>query len=100
MKATIEIDATPQEMRLLLGLPDVEPLQREMMEKLRRKMLENLDTNDPVALMKMLMPMPEQFKTLESLQNTFWQALMKSVDVSSDSEEKTTNSKPSSGKKP
>lgn len=89
MKATIEIDATPQEMRLLLGLPDVEPLQKEMMEKVRIKMLENLDSNDPVAMMKMVMPMPEQFKSLESLQNAFWQTLMKGIDAG-DSDSKSS----------
>lgn len=92
MKATIEIDATPQEMRLLLGLPDVEPLQREMMEKVRLKMLENLDSNDPVAMMKMVMPMPEQFKSLESLQNAFWQTLLKGIDVK-DTETKSSSKK-------
>ena len=37
MKATIEIDATPQEMRVLLGLPDVEALQQEVLEKYAQK---------------------------------------------------------------
>ena len=82
MKATIEIDATPQEMRVLLGLPNIEPLQEEVMQKLRTKMLDSLDNNDPVALMKMVMPMPEQFKAMESLQNAFWQSMMKGLDDS------------------
>ena len=36
MKVNVDIDMSPEELRKLLGLPDVEPLQREMMEKLRR----------------------------------------------------------------
>lgn len=91
MKATIEIDATPQEMRLLLGLPDVEPLQKEMMEKLRLKMLESLDKNDPVSIMKMILPMPEQLKSMESLQTAFWQTLMKGMEMGES--EKTSESK-------
>ncbi len=82
MKATIEIDATPQEMRTLLGLPDVESLQEEMLEKIRAKMLESLDTNDPAALMKLFMPMPEQMKSFQSLQESFWKAMGKGMDLS------------------
>lgn len=82
MKATIAIDATPQELRTLLGLPDVEPLQEEMLEKIRAKMLESLDTNDPAALMKLFMPMPDQMNSLQSLQESFWQAIGKGIDLS------------------
>lgn len=83
MKTTIEIDATPQELRTLLGLPDVEHLQEEMLEKIRAKMFESLDNNDPAALMKLFMPMPDQMKSFQSLQEAFWQSLAKGVNVSS-----------------
>ncbi len=82
MKATIEIDATPQEMRTLLGLPDVESLQKEMLEKMRAKMLESLDSNDPAALMKLFMPMPDQMKSLQSLQESFLNVIGKGMDLS------------------
>ena len=88
MKATIEIDATPQEMRTLLGLPDVEHMQEEMLAKIREKMLESLETNDPTALMKLFMPMPDQMKSFQSLQESFWSAMGKGVDSSASEKKK------------
>jgi len=82
MKTTIEIDATPKELRTLLGLPDVEPLQEEMLEKIRTKMFEALDTNDPAALMKLFMPLPDQMKSFQSLQEAFWQSTGKAANLS------------------
>ena len=74
MKATIEIDATPQEMRALLGLPDVEALQREVLEKIREKTLAGIEANSPEELMQRFMPTADQFKSMEALQASFWQA--------------------------
>ena len=82
MKVTIEIDATPKEMRTLMGLPDIEPLQQEWMEKIRDKTMVAIDTNDPMSLMKMFMPSADQFKSMESLQKSFWDAMMRGMDLS------------------
>ena len=83
MKVTVEIDATPQEMRTMLGLPDIEPMQQEIIEKIREKTLAAIETNDPTQLMKLFMPTNEQFKTMESLQMSFWEAMAKSMGFSS-----------------
>jgi len=77
MKATIEIDATPQEMRELLGLPEVQSLQKEAMDKIREKMLSGIESNDMTELMKLYMPMPEQMSAMEGFQKTMWDAMMK-----------------------
>jgi len=74
MKATIEIDATPQEMRALLGLPDVEALQQEVLEKIRTKTLAGIDANSPEELVKRFVPTADQFKAMEALQASFWKA--------------------------
>ncbi len=84
MKATIVIDATPQEMRELLGLPEVQALQKEAMEKIRAKMLAGIESNDMTELMKLYMPMPEQMSTMEGLQKTMWDAMAKSVNFSTE----------------
>jgi hypothetical protein len=89
MKTTVEIDATPQELRILLGLPDVEHLQEEMLEKIRSKMFESIDSNDPVSLMKLFMPMPDQMQSLQPLMESFWKTIGKSMDLSG-SEKKET----------
>ncbi|PCI68091.1 MAG: hypothetical protein COB26_08950 [Piscirickettsiaceae bacterium] len=82
MKATIEIDATPQEMRELLGLPEVQALQKEAMEKIRDKMLAGIESNDMTELMKLYMPMPDQMSAMEGLQKTMWDAMTKSANFS------------------
>lgn len=88
MKVTIEIDATPQEMRTLLGLPDIEPIQQEMMQKIRDKTLAGIEANDPAELMRLFMPTADQFKSMESLQSSFWQAIGKGMDLSGKSKDK------------
>ena len=88
MKATIEIDATPKEMRALLGLPDVEELQREMIEKLREKALAGIDANSPAELMKLVLPTADQFKSLETLQASFWQAFTQGANAPGDDKDK------------
>lgn len=75
MKVTIDLDATPQEMRVLLGLPDVESLQQEMVEKIRAKMLADIEAGKPAEFMRLFMPTPDQFKSLESMQSAFWDAV-------------------------
>jgi len=88
MKATIEIDATPQEMRELLGLPEVQGLQQELIEKIREKMLASIDSNDMAELMKVYMPMPEQLSAMEGLQKTMWETLGESMKFSAKAESK------------
>lgn len=82
MKVTIEIDATPQEMRTMLGLPDIEPMQQEIMENIRDKTMAAIDANDPTQLMKLFMPTTDQFKSMETLQTSFWEAVGKSMGMS------------------
>lgn len=82
MKATIEIDATPQEMRTLLGLPDIEPLQQEALAMIREKTLAAVEANDPAELMRLLMPSADQFKSMGALQAEFWKALMGGMNTS------------------
>jgi hypothetical protein len=50
MNVKIDVDITPEEMRKLLGLPDVESFQREMLEDIRKKMLEGAEGYDPLKL--------------------------------------------------
>jgi len=76
MKVTIEVDATPQEMRELLGLPETQSLQKEAMGKIREKMLSSIESKDMTELMKLYMPMPEQMSAMEGFQKTMWDAMM------------------------
>lgn len=50
MNFKIDIDITPEEMRKLLGLPDVEPFQRQLMEDIRQRMTAGAEGYDPIKL--------------------------------------------------
>jgi hypothetical protein len=52
MKVNIEIDCTPEEARQFMGLPDVQPMQNAMMDKLQQKMSENIDKFSPEAILQ------------------------------------------------
>lgn len=70
MKVTIDIDLTPEEARKMMGLPDLEPLQQEMMDKMREQMLQSLeDMNDPEFFFKKVFPAGVQ--NMENFQNFF-----------------------------
>jgi len=52
MKVNIEIDCTPMEARQFFGLPDVQPMQTAVMEKLQQQMMSNIEKVSPEALMQ------------------------------------------------
>ena len=56
MKITIEIDCTPTEARAFAGLPDVEPLQTEVMTEIQRRVMQALAATDPQQLFKTWVP--------------------------------------------
>jgi hypothetical protein len=70
MKIKIDIECTPAEARAFLGLPDVAPLQAEMMTAMQERMTKALAGMDPETLMKMWLPGGAQ--TLEQMQKAFW----------------------------
>ena len=53
MKTTINIDieCTPAEARSFLGLPDVEPIQAAVMERLQERMLSDIDKFAPESIL-------------------------------------------------
>ena len=71
MKIKFDIDCTPEEARSFLGLPDVAPLQAEMMKTMQDRMSKALAGMDPEALLKNWLPMGGQ--SLEQMQKAFWE---------------------------
>ncbi|MFZ0257807.1 MAG: DUF6489 family protein [Gammaproteobacteria bacterium] len=90
MKITIDVDITPRELRTFFGLPDVKPLQDEMLDRIRDKMRKGAEGFDPVTLLKPLMP--QGMQSIEALQTAFWQAFTGKRSTFSDND---TQSKPS-----
>jgi hypothetical protein len=52
MKVNVQIDCTPLEARMFIGLPDVAPMQIAVMDKLQQQMMANIDKTSPEALMQ------------------------------------------------
>lgn len=50
MKMTVDLDITPEEVRKLFGLPDVEAFQRELMDDIRERMAAGAEGYDPIKL--------------------------------------------------
>lgn len=69
MKITMNIDCTPEEARAFLGLPDVQPMQEELMRQLQERMTKALHAMDPETMMKTWLP--ATLKGFEQLQEMF-----------------------------
>jgi hypothetical protein len=69
MKATMNIDCTPEEARAFLGLPDVQPMQEHLMKEMQERLSANLKAMDPNTLINAWLP--TTFKGFEQLQDLF-----------------------------
>ena len=56
MKITVDIDCTPEEARAFLGLPDVRPVQEQLMQDVQERMTANLKAMDSGEMMKLWLP--------------------------------------------
>lgn len=52
MKVNVEIECTPQEARAFFGLPDVTPLNEQLVEEMGKRMSANMEALEPEALMR------------------------------------------------
>lgn len=50
MNFKIDVEMTPEELRKVLGLPDVESFQKEMMDKIQERMDAGVEGYDPLTL--------------------------------------------------
>jgi len=70
MKIHIDIDCTPEEARTFLGLPDVAPMQKAVIEDMQKRMMANLAAMEPEQLLKTWLPAGVQ--GWEQIQKAFW----------------------------
>ncbi len=56
MKFSIDLEITPEELRKVLGLPDVEGFQQELLDKVRERVEAGAEGYDPLNLMKPYLP--------------------------------------------
>lgn len=72
MKIKVDVDCTPEEARVFLGLPDVQPLQSTLMAEVEKKMISSMALMEPEALMKTWLPMGVH--GMEAIQKMVWNA--------------------------
>jgi Family of unknown function (DUF6489) len=75
MKVTVTVDCTPDEARSFLGLPDVKPLQEELLAEVAAAIRGNLKAMDPKSLLETWLP--ATVKGLEQWQEMFRKAVKK-----------------------
>lgn len=56
MKFTVNVDCTPEEARAFLGLPDVRPMQEEMLKEVQKRLSASLKAMDPETIVKTWLP--------------------------------------------
>ncbi len=83
MKITINVDCTPEEARRYMGLPDIAPLQEEMLRKMQEQMSANLTAMQPADMMKAWLPMG--MESWQEMQKAFW-SQMTSIGTPSDND--------------
>ena len=69
MKISLDIDCTPDELRGFFGLPDVKPMQEELLKEVEARMRAGLKALDPETMLKTWLP--AGLKGFEQLQEMF-----------------------------
>jgi hypothetical protein len=69
MKITMDVECTPEEARAFLGLPDVKPMQEQLMRETQERMAANIRAMEPEALLKTWLPVT--LKGFEQIQEMF-----------------------------
>lgn len=72
MKINISIEATPEEIREAMGLPDLRIFHEEIIADLQKQMKA---AQDPKELMKILFPSGENFGKI------FWEQAMRNMNI-------------------
>ena len=69
MKIKLDIGCTPEELRSFFGLPDVRPMQEELLKNVQERLSANVKTLDPETMLKTWLP--AGLKGFEQLQEMF-----------------------------
>ena len=56
MKITMNIDCTPEEARAFFGLPDLKPMQDELMQVMRNRLMAGVAAMDPAETLRAWIP--------------------------------------------
>ena len=70
MKIKVDIDCTPEEARTFLGLPDVQPMQKAVMDEMSQRLTQAMAAMDPETMLKTWLP--ASIQGWEQVQKAFW----------------------------
>ena len=68
MKITVNVDCTPEEARAFLGQPDLKPMQDELMQEMRNRLMAGIAAMDPAEMLRTWTP---AMTGLEQMQDFF-----------------------------
>jgi hypothetical protein len=57
MKITVNVDCTPEEARVFLGLPDLKPMQDELIQEMRNRLVAGIVAMDPAEMLRAWTPL-------------------------------------------
>jgi len=77
MKINIEVDLTPDEARRMLGLPDLAPMQEELVAQISDQIKRNVAYIDPELLVKTALP--AGLEGVDRLQKVLWSVAKSAV---------------------
>lgn len=77
MKINIEVDLTPEEARKVMGLPDLAPMQEELMKQLTDQIRRNVAYIDPELIVKTMLPLGVE--GLDRVQRLIWSVAQRAV---------------------
>lgn len=69
MKIKLDVDCTPDELREFFGLPQLKPVQEELLKEVQERLRANIRAMDPEAMLKTWLPATLQ--GFEQLQEMF-----------------------------
>jgi hypothetical protein len=69
MKISLDIECTPDELRGFFGMPEIKPMQEQLLKEVEERMRVNLKALDAETLLKTWLP--AGLKGLEQLQEMF-----------------------------
>jgi hypothetical protein len=86
MKVKFDIECTPEEARLFLGLPNIAPMQDALMAEMEQRLRDNIRSLDPETMMKTWLPMSMQ--GFGEMQKMFWNQMGIATDAASGQKKK------------
>jgi Family of unknown function (DUF6489) len=67
MKITMNIDCTPEEARTFLGLPDVRPMQEDLMRQMHERLTTGIRAMDATDMLRAWMPSGNAFEQFQAM---------------------------------